>query len=88
MRNDEDVPVGDEPDSALHGGRGLVSLYGRYVLPFLTDVAMSNRVASRERARWVPRARGVVLEIGAGSGRDGPFYVTTWTLCTSWPGEP
>jgi SAM-dependent methyltransferase len=67
-------PVGDEPDIALHGGRGLVSLYGRYVLPFLTDVAMSNRVASRERARWVPQARGIVLEIGAGSGRNGPFY--------------
>jgi SAM-dependent methyltransferase len=51
-----------------------MSFYGRYVLPFLTDVAMSNRVASRERARWVPRARGIVLEIGAGSGRNGPFY--------------
>jgi ubiquinone/menaquinone biosynthesis C-methylase UbiE len=51
-----------------------VSFYGRYILPFLTDVAMGNRIASRERARWVPRARGIVLEIGAGSGRNGPFY--------------
>jgi len=51
-----------------------VSAYGRYVLPFLTDFTMGNRALTRERARWVPRARGIVLEIGAGSGRNGPFY--------------
>lgn len=51
-----------------------MSFYGRYILPFLIDFAMSNRVASRERARWVSRARGIVLEIGAGSGRNGAFY--------------
>lgn len=51
-----------------------MSVYGRYVLPFLTDVTMGTRVLTRDRARWVPRARGIVLEIGAGSGRNGPFY--------------
>jgi ubiquinone/menaquinone biosynthesis C-methylase UbiE len=51
-----------------------VSLYGRYVLPFLTDISMGNRILGRERARWVPRARGVVLELGAGSARNAPFY--------------
>ena len=51
-----------------------MSVYGRYVHPFLTDRAMGKRALSRDRARWVPRARGIVLEIGAGSGRNGPFY--------------
>lgn len=51
-----------------------MSFYGRYLLPLLIDVAMSNRLARRERARWIPRARGIVLEIGVGSGRNGPFY--------------
>lgn len=51
-----------------------MSVYGRYVLPTLTDIAMGNRVLTRDRARWVPRAWGIVLEIGAGSGRNAPHY--------------
>lgn len=51
-----------------------MGLYARYVLPLLTDLAMGSRVVGRERARWVPRARGIVLEIGVGSGRNAPFY--------------
>jgi ubiquinone/menaquinone biosynthesis C-methylase UbiE len=49
-------------------------LYGDYVVPVLTALAMRNRVARRERTRIVPRAEGVVLEIGVGSGLNIPLY--------------
>ena len=31
-----------------------MTLYGKYVLPVLTDLAMRNKGARAERARWVP----------------------------------
>lgn len=48
--------------------------YRRHVLPFLTHLAMRNEELSAERARWVPLVSGTVLEIGAGSGLNVPFY--------------
>ena len=51
-----------------------MSLYGRYVLPALTDLAMRNSAARAERARWLPLATGVVLEVGAGSGLNFAHY--------------
>jgi SAM-dependent methyltransferase len=50
------------------------SLYARYVLPVLIDLAMRNKAARAERARFVPLARGVTLEIGVGSGLNIPYY--------------
>jgi hypothetical protein len=35
--------------------------YARYVLPLLIDLAMRNKAARTERARFVPLARGVAL---------------------------
>ncbi len=61
-----------------------MSFYARRVLPVLTDLAMRNKVARAERARWVPHATGVVLEIGAGSGLNfahyGPHVRTLYAL--------
>lgn len=51
-----------------------MSLYGRYVLPALIDLAMRSKVARVERARYVPAAGGDVLEIGVGSGLNIPIY--------------
>ena len=51
-----------------------MSLYSERVLPLLTHLAMSNQAIAAERARFIPLARDVVLEIGAGSGLNLPFY--------------
>jgi len=51
-----------------------MSLYSTHVLPVLTHLAMRSKVAAAERARWIPLAADMVLEIGVGSGLNVPFY--------------
>ena len=52
----------------------LTELYARCVIPHLTALAMRNAGLRVERARFVPYASGVVLEVGIGSGLNIPFY--------------
>jgi ubiquinone/menaquinone biosynthesis C-methylase UbiE len=51
-----------------------MGLYDRYILPKLLDVACSARPIGKQRAKIVPQARGVVLELGFGSGLNLPYY--------------
>ena len=51
-----------------------MSLYERYVLPHLINVACGNKDITRQRSRVVPQASGRVLEIGMGSGLNLTHY--------------
>ena len=51
-----------------------MGLYAKYVLPRLIDLVMRGKAQQDERAKVVPLASGVTLEIGSGSGLNAPFF--------------
>jgi ubiquinone/menaquinone biosynthesis C-methylase UbiE len=59
-----------------------MGLYARYVLPRLIDAACGQPPMAALRARYVPRARGRVLEIGIGTGHNLPYYGADVTSVT------
>lgn len=48
--------------------------YDRVVLPWMIDIACGLPMVQAKRQSLVPLARGRVLEIGMGTGRNLPFY--------------
>ncbi len=51
-----------------------MGFYARHVLPHLINCACGAKALRVERAKIAPQAKGVVLELGFGSGRNLPFY--------------
>jgi ubiquinone/menaquinone biosynthesis C-methylase UbiE len=54
-----------------------MGFYDRHILPRLLDWACGARAFARQRARVVPYAKGRVLELGVGTGRNFHFYDPT-----------
>jgi ubiquinone/menaquinone biosynthesis C-methylase UbiE len=51
-----------------------MGVYERWILPRLLDLAMRNRLLDQYRQRTIETARGLVLEVGVGSGVNLRFY--------------
>jgi ubiquinone/menaquinone biosynthesis C-methylase UbiE len=51
-----------------------MNAYDRYLLPYLIDFACGLPMVQKQRRLLVPQAKGRVLEVGIGTGRNLPFY--------------
>ena len=51
-----------------------MGFYERWIVPRLLDLAMRNRLLDHYRQRTIETARGLVLEVGVGSGLNLPLY--------------
>jgi ubiquinone/menaquinone biosynthesis C-methylase UbiE len=51
-----------------------MGFYESRILPRVIDFACGTKPIQRQRSKVVPLAEGVVLDVGAGSGHNLPFY--------------
>jgi len=54
-----------------------MGFYSRYIAPGLVDCACGTKPIAYQRRKLIPQATGVVLEIGAGGGRNFALYDRT-----------
>lgn len=54
-----------------------MGIYSRYILPPLIGCACGTKPIRYQRRKIVPKAAGVVLELGFGAGLNLPFYDST-----------
>jgi len=52
----------------------MVGVYERWILPRLLDLSLRHRLLDHYRQRTIETARGLVLEVGVGSGLNLRFY--------------
>jgi ubiquinone/menaquinone biosynthesis C-methylase UbiE len=52
----------------------MIGFYQHWIVPRLLDLAMRNRLLDHYRQRTIETARGLVLEVGVGSGVNLPLY--------------
>jgi ubiquinone/menaquinone biosynthesis C-methylase UbiE len=52
----------------------MMGFYERWIVPRLLDLAMRNRLLDHYRQQTIVSARGLVLEVGVGSGVNLPLY--------------
>jgi ubiquinone/menaquinone biosynthesis C-methylase UbiE len=66
--------VSRSTEKIYHGEGVIMGFYERWIVPRLLDLAMRNRALDSYRQRTIETARGMVLEIGVGSGLNLPLY--------------
>lgn len=59
---------------SLATGVTLLSFYENHILPTFINLACGNKLFGNKRARLVTMAKGLVLDVGAGSGHNFPYY--------------
>ena len=52
----------------------MIGFYEKKILPSLVNWCCSSNPVSKQREKIVPKASGIVLEIGAGTGLNAKYY--------------
>lgn len=66
-------------DSRERDRSSTMSFYERRILPHIINLGMNTKVLQAERTRCLQEVKGVVLEIGFGTGLNLPHYPSTVT---------